>query len=331
MSRNFWLELTMPPAPSTTRIPSAVDSRVAASSENDARLTLAPARRDPRRARPGVRPSRATGPRRRARRRVPAAPYTTRSPRTVPVVAAERHPDAGVQGVADRSPRHVRRPATLQRHRARRGAGDPDQRLRERPQRLVQTLADGDPLQHVGLLLDQELGDLALGDVEEQSVLDGAAGVALQGHVVEDPHHAPVLGQQPVLGVGALVGDDHGPVLRGEHPVPVVGVEQPRPEAGVVQELRGRSARGSPRSGGSRRATRRPRPCARCRPRRASGWPGLVAFPRRDGSGSRRSCTGMCSLGTARTVCTAVSVPRHCHWRASAPGAILGDMSPRTG
>ena len=44
--------------------------------------------------------------------------------------------------------------------------------------------------------------------------------------------------------------------------------------------------------------------------------------PRR--AGSRRSGTATCSLGTARTVCTAVSVPRRCHWRASAPGGHFG-------
>ncbi len=111
-------------------------------------------------------------------------------------------------------------------------------RVRERLQGVAERAAARDVLHQRGLLGEQQLGALAGGDVEQQSVLHGAvAGLVQHRDVVEHPDHAAVAGDQAVLRVGpAQLGSVRG-LLGVEDPVPVVGVQQAGPEPGVVDEL----------------------------------------------------------------------------------------------
>ena len=130
------------------------------------------------------------------------------------------------------------------------GAADPvdlaDQRDRGPHQRLgvavferpLAELGD-DRLLGVGAL-QVDLGVLALGDVVEDAVPDrDAVGVGFEDRLVEHPHGAPVARAEPVLDrIGVAVADV---VLAFdlERLHAVVGVQQPRPEAGVALEFFG--------------------------------------------------------------------------------------------
>ena len=126
-------------------------------------------------------------------------------------------------------------------------AVDPlDQRDRRPHQRLGVAVLQR-PLAELGddgLLGDSALqlllGDLALGDVVEDPVPDGnPVLVGLQHRLVEDPDDVAVAGDHPVVDRRRVALADRLPGLLGQRPLPVVGVQQLRPQLRVLPPILG--------------------------------------------------------------------------------------------
>ena len=98
----------------------------------------------------------------------------------------------------------------------------------------------GDDFLLVDRVLQVDLGALALGDVEEHAVPDrDALLVGFEHRLVEHPDDLAVAAEHPVLDRHRLAAADQRLVFDRQRPLAVVGVQQPRPEARVGEELLG--------------------------------------------------------------------------------------------